>query len=241
MRILLVSIILICAQATAVTIQPDKPRNVPISAKDINRVMCVDGMVQDAFYSEEKVQQVSIVEDKVIIKLPIKQEGDVLTYAKNIVDFDIICNGLAYKFFAEPREDLRGQIIYLGDPNVTQALQNLQILNGMDVEDQYVMLMDAVLSSGRLNNQLFESLVKEDTHQTLNLSSRPLVLQNSYRFNGAGLRVKQYRYPAKQGEQFREEQFLLPEVSSKAKAITVQPLTMATDGFVTVMVIEGVN
>ncbi|PKG97004.1 type-F conjugative transfer system secretin TraK [Paraglaciecola sp. MB-3u-78] len=241
MKILLALLTLISSQVLAVNVQPDKPRQLQISAKDVNRVTCVNGMIQDVFYSEEKVQQVSVAEDKVFIKLPIKQEGETLTYAKNIVDFDIICDGLAYKFFAEPKENLRGQIIYLGDPNVTQALQNLRQLDGMDKEDQYVLLVDAVLSNGRLNNHVYDSLVKEQVKQTLTINHRALSLQESYRFNGAGLRIKHYIYPAKATEKFTEEQFLIPQISTQARAITVHPMTVNADGYINVIVIEEVH
>jgi conjugal transfer pilus assembly protein TraK len=241
MKTLLVLLTLMSAPAVAVNVQPDKPRQVQISAKDVNRVTCVNGMIQDVFYSEEKVQQVSVAQDKVFIKLPIKQEGETLTYATNIVDFDIICDGLAYKFFAEPKENLRGQIIYLGDPNVTQALQNLRQLDGMDKEDQYVLLVDAVLSNGRLNNHIYDSLIKEHVNQTLSLNNRALSLQDSYRFNGAGLRIKHYIYPAKAHEKFREEQFLIPQISTQARAITVHPMTVNVDAYINVIVIEEVH
>jgi conjugal transfer pilus assembly protein TraK len=241
MRILTASILLICTQALAVNIQPDKPQTVNISAKDVNRVTCVNGMIQDVFYSEEKIQQVSVADDKVFIKLPIKELDGALTYATNIVDFDIICDGLAYKFFAVPKEGLRGQIIYLGDPQVTQALQNLRLLDGMDKEDQYVLLIDAVLSNGRLNNHLFDSLVKENITQTLSLNNRPISLQDSFRFNGAGLRIKHYLYPAKKGEQYKEEQFLIPQISTQARAITVHPLTVGVNGYINILVIEEVH
>jgi len=247
MKILLASLAslassaLICTQTLAVNIQPDKPQTIQISAKDVNRVTCVNGMVQDVFYSEEKVQQVSVSDDKVFIKLPIKEQDDTLTYATNIVDFDIICDGLAYKFFADPKENLRGQIIYLGDPQVTQALHNLRQLDGMDKEDQYVLLVDAVLSNGRLNNHLYDALINEKVVQTLTLNRRPLSLQDSFRFNGAGLRVKHYLYPVKKGEQYKEEQFLIPQISTQARAITVHPLTVGVEGYINIIVIEEVH
>jgi len=241
MRILLPLLLICCSAVHATNIQPDKPQKIAISAKDVNRVTCVSGMVEDVFFSEEKVQQVSVARDKVFIKLPIKQDGETLTYAKNTIDFDIICDGLAYKFFAEPREDLRGQIIYLGDPQVNQALQNLQILDGMDKEDQYVVLIDAVMSNGRLNSHVFNALTKEKFQQTLNLNNRTLQLHQSYRFNGAGLRVKHYLYPGKPGDTYREEQFLIPQISTRARAITVHPLTVSAEGYVNVIVIEEVH
>jgi hypothetical protein len=241
MKTLLVLLTLMSTPAVAVNVQPDKPRQVQISPKDVNRVTCVNGMIQDVFYSEEKVQQVSVTQDKVFIKLPIKQEGETLTYATNIVDFDIICDGLAYKFFAEPKENLRGQIIYLGDPNVTQALQNLRQLDGMDKEDQYVLLVDAVLSNGRLNNHVYDSLIKEQVNHTLSLNNRALSLQDSYRFNGAGLRIKHYTYPAKAHETFKEEQFLIPQISTQARAITVHPMTVNVDAYINIIVIEEVH
>lgn len=231
---------LFSSMANATNIQPDKPQRIEISAKDVNRVTCVNGMVEDVFFSEEKIQQVTVAQDKVFLKLPIKQDGESLTYATNTIDFDIICDGQAYKFFAEPRENLRGQIIYLGDPQVNQALKNLQILDGMDVEDQYVVLVDAIMSNGRLNNHVFSALTKEEKTEQLILNQRPLRLQQSYRFNGAGLRIKHYLYPGKPGDTFREEQFLIPQISSRARAITVHPLTVTNEGFVNVVVIEEV-
>lgn len=241
MRTLIIFTLLTCSVVHATNIQPDKPVKVSISAKDVNRVTCVDGMIEDVFFSEEKVQQVSVALDKVFIKLPIQQEGENLTYATNTVDFDIICDGLAYKFFAEPREDLRGQIIYLGNTQVNQALKNLQLLDGMDKEDQYVLLVDSVMSNGRLNSHIFNALTKEPNHQTLSVENRKLTLQQSYRFNGAGLRIKHFMFPVKLGETFREEQFLIPEISSRALAISVHPLTVAVDGYINIIVIEEVH
>lgn len=241
MRALIAIMLFISVPLMAVTVQQDKPVTLDMSAMDINRVMCVDGMVQDVFYSQEKVNQVTVSEDKIFIKLPIKKEGETLTYAKNIIDFDIICDGKAYKFFAIPSESLRGQIIYLGDPRISLALKNLRQLNGMDKEDQYVLLIDAVLSHGLLNNHIFDSLLPEKITQTLSLNSRLLQLNASYRFNGAGLRIKHYLYPGKKGEKYREEQFLIPAISQQARALTVYPLTAITDGFINIIVIEGVN
>lgn len=241
MRRILLLCGLLAMPVLATTIQPDKPRTIQLSAKDVNRITCANGLVQDAFYSEEKVNQVSIEGNMVFIKLPIKKKGEILTYATNVVDFDIICDGLAYKFFAEPKSDLRGQIVYLGDPELSQALDNLQLLDGMDAEDQFVMMIDAVMSHGRLNNHLFNAMTKEITDEVISLAGRNLTLQNSYRFSGAGLRIKHYQYPVEAGESYREEQFLLPQISSGARAITVHPLTIAADGWMNVIVIEDVH
>jgi hypothetical protein len=111
----------------------------------------------------------------------------------------------------------------------------------MDKEDQYVLLVDAVLSNGRLNNHVYDSLIKEQVNQTLTINNRALSLQESYRFNGAGLRIKHYTYPAKANEKFREEQFLMPQISTQARAITVHPMTVNVDGYINVIVIEEVH
>ena len=238
MRTFLLALLLASTTAKAVTIKADKPVQIDLSAADVNRVTCSSGMVNDVFFSEERVKEVSVVRDKVFIKFPIKQVGETLTYASNVVDFDIICDGQAYKFYARPNKDMRGRIVYLGDPRIGVALDNVQQLIGLADEDRFKMLVDTVLSSGTVNHHLFQSLAKENTSQTFQLEGRPLQLISSYRYEGLGLRIKHFKYPASKGEKFTEEMFIIPQISDSARAITVFPLTPPRHQHINIIVIE---
>ena len=96
-----------------VTVSPETVTAVEMSSTDVNRVVCSNGVVNDAFFSQEKGVTVTNNGSSAFVKFLIKRDGvnpDI--YASGRAEFYIVCDGAVYTLMATPKK-IGAQTIWL--------------------------------------------------------------------------------------------------------------------------------
>ncbi len=147
-----------------VTVSPETVTAVEMSNTDVNRVVCSNGVINDAFFSQEKGVTVTNNGNSAFVKFLIKRDGvnpDVYATARS--EFYIVCDGAVYTLMATPKE-IAAQTIWLAPGAQERIQQNLAEFGPQVEEDRAVSLTMAVLKdeipdSYRVAETAFENMV----------------------------------------------------------------------------------
>lgn len=137
---------IIAQPATAdVTVSPETVTAVEMSNTDVNRVVCSNGVVNDAFFSQEKGVTVTNNGSSAFVKFLIKRDGvnpDI--YASARAEFYIVCDGAVYTLMATPKK-IGAQTIWLAPGAKERIDKNLAEYGPQVEEDRAVSLTMAVM------------------------------------------------------------------------------------------------
>ena len=96
-----------------VTVRAESITAVEMSNRDVNRIVCSDGLINDAFFSEEKGIMVQNDGRNSFVKFLIKHDGiNPDAYASHRAEFYVVCGGQVYTLMVTPK-DIIGQTIRL--------------------------------------------------------------------------------------------------------------------------------
>ena len=147
-----------------VTVSPETITAVDMSNTDVNRVVCSSGVVNDAFFSQEKGVTVTNNGSSAFVKFLIKRDGmnpDV--YASARAEFYIVCDGAVYTLMATPKS-IGAQTIWLAAGAKERIDRNLAQYGPQVEEDRAVTLTMAVMQdripdSYRLTQTAYEDMI----------------------------------------------------------------------------------
>ena len=128
-----------------VTVSPETVTAVEMSNTDVNRVVCSNGVVNDAFFSQEKGVSVTNNGSSAFVKFLIKRDGvnpDI--YATGRAEFYIVCDGAVYTLMATPKK-IGAQTIWLAPGAKERIDRNLAEYGPQVEEDRAVSLTMAVM------------------------------------------------------------------------------------------------
>ncbi len=129
----------------AVIVAPESPTSLEMSNRDINRIVCTNGVFEDYRYSGEKGIIVEAVGGDAFVKYQIIEEGAARKFVTVRSEFFFKCGGQMYTIFATPR-DIASQTIFLGSPRAKAAEANLRIFNPLSDEERVVAISLQILS-----------------------------------------------------------------------------------------------
>lgn len=140
-------LVLVVSQSASadVTVSPETVTAVEMSNTDVNRVVCSNGVVNDAFFSQEKGVTVTNNGSSAFVKFLIKRDGvnpDV--YASVRAEFYIVCDGAVYTLMATPKK-IGAQTIWLAPGAKERIDRNLAEYGPQVEEDRAVSLTLAVM------------------------------------------------------------------------------------------------
>jgi conjugal transfer pilus assembly protein TraK len=207
-------------------IQPETSTPVELSSKDINRFVCVNGLINDVYYSEEKGIQVKNDGKNSFVKFLIKNNGIRKEYVTTASEFFIVCDGETYSIIGNPKSDIEAQTYRLGS-SYKQQLDNIKsIFGALPDEEKAVLATQMVYKNDSDLLRKIESTQYQKDH-------------SSYKIDGYGLLIKEYRIEAKQDIQSLQEiQFLNRYFGNHIFAITVIPQSLKAGSVGQVFIVE---
>lgn len=128
-----------------VTVSPETVTAVEMSSTDVNRVVCSNGVVNDAFFSQEKGVTVTNNGSSAFVKFLIKRDGvnpDIYATARS--EFYIVCDGSVYTLMATPKK-IGAQTIWLAPGAKERIDRNLAEYGPQVEEDRAISLTMAVM------------------------------------------------------------------------------------------------
>lgn len=209
------------------TVRPDVVTPIEMSNRDINRVTCVDGAINDAFFSQEKGIVVENSGNNSFVKFLINDNGQSMDYVTARSEFYIVCAGDIYTLMVTPK-DISGQTIRLSTGAKVRIEENQKLLSPLPDEERAIFLTLAAL-----RDDIPESFTVTDEPQDRwradKTPSKPgtnLSLRRSIRVEGMGLTLKEFLVKTQPGTTFEETDFLATQIDDSIFAVTMDPLRL---------------
>lgn len=128
--------------ANALTILPETVTPVTLSNRDINRIVCTTGDINDVYYSAEKGIKVSNEGANSFVKFLIKHDGQKEQYVSVRSELYLVCNHQVYTLMVEPKA-ISGQTVRLGGGVANQMRTNIKRFGALPQESRAIALTKA--------------------------------------------------------------------------------------------------
>ena len=214
---------------------PDVFTRVTLSSSNPNRLVCVNGNVNDVTYPAQIPLDGMAKEGNFFVSYKFKDTGERIEYVTKTHDIHVTCGGEIYSMTVQPTPGIRGEIVWLGDPNKASLEANAKMLREKSIEDLYVYLIMSAFHNNYAGNvsvseayDQFPTLVKGIGIELI----REMIL------NGAGLRLKEFVLTGPPGANVQKERFLNNQLSSSILALATYPPVIGKNGQSRLFIVE---
>lgn len=219
-------VLLASAQAWAeVTVSPERIAAVEMSNRDVNRIVCSQGVINDAFFSEEKGITVQNDGRNSFVKFLIKRDGiSPDAYASHRAEFYVVCGGQVYTLMVTPK-NIIGQTIRLVPGSADRIEDNLRLFGPQVEEDRAVSLSLSVLQD-QIADSIRQSKIPYDQLQWVEdvIANARIAKRRDVQVEGIGLTLIEYWIRPAQDILLDEGMLLTPYFGESIFAITLESL-----------------
>lgn len=218
---LLCCICLLCQEVLAVTIAPEKVTPVALSNRDVNRLVCSEGTINDVVYSSEKGISVKTQGDNAFVKFLIKNTSGEGQYVTVRSELYVVCSGSVYTLMAEPK-DIPGQTIRLSSGTKNRLKANIDRFGSLPEEKRALEMTRLVYLDEIPESFAVTDLDAEDAQAFAGL---PIHLKKKriVRMDGMGLKLTEYQVLSSEMVQLSEADFMEVALGENIFAITIEP------------------
>ena len=208
-----------------VTVRAESITAVEMSNRDVNRIVCSDGLINDAFFSEEKGIMVQNDGRNSFVKFLIKHDGiNPDAYASHRAEFYVVCGGQVYTLMVTPK-DIIGQTIRLMPGASDRITDNLAVFGPQVEEDRAVSLTLSVLQDRIPDSfRLTETAVKDLKWLEDVMPNARIAKRRDVHVEGIGLTLSEYWIRPKRDMLFDEGMLLDAHFGHSIFAITFESL-----------------
>jgi len=224
---LAVMLVSLPALAHTQVVKPDVVTPVEMSNRDINRVTCVDGAINDAFFSQEKGIVVENNGNNSFIKFLIQDDGLNQEYVSSRSEFYLVCAGEIYTLMVSPK-DIPGQTIRLSTGAKNRIKDNQELLSPLPDEERAVYLTMAALEDDIPDSFSVSTNTNSEwvSRMTAGKPNTQLALRRTIRVDGLGLSLKEFLVRTSTTTTFSETDFLSSAIGESIFAVTMDPLSL---------------
>jgi len=250
MRVLLSTIlcalIAFSSLVSARTITPETTHVIKLSNRDINRIVCSEGSINDVFYSQEKGVIVQIKESNAFVKFLVRKKNGHDFYINKETEIHLVCNGEVYTIVAKPAQ-IQTQTIYMSGGVRTRIKENISKFSGMPKEEQLLHLTQAVYRDEIPDSYQVSIETTPIAVDPENEAMKPLFSminierKKEVRVEGLGYRTSEYLIKAKGSVELLEADFMQKEFGKNIAAITVTPLKIGKTETARLIIVDEVN
>ena len=218
--------LLVSQSALALTVFPDTITHVNLSNRDINRIHCAEGSINDAFTSTEKGLQIDNVGANAFVKFVIKETGFEREYVTARSEIYVVCNDEIYTLIVNPK-DQPATTIQLSTGRKKDIEKNTQLLSPMAEEERAIFLTMNTLHD-EIPDSFTVTLANDEAWQPYPMENNlvQLQLRRTVRVDGSGLGLKEYLVKTQYYRQFSELDFLTSKLGANIFAVTLDPLEL---------------
>lgn len=227
MRLIIASLVAVASTAGAAptVVKPEAVTAVTLSNRDVNRIVCEDGDINDNFFSEEKGAIVSNHGKNSFIKFRQKHDGlgkpEYIT-ARN--EFYVVCAGAVYTLMVTPA-NIEGQTVRLAGGRSGQIGDNVALLGPLAEEDRSIELTMRVLKDD-IPEGFSVQRVSGGRWVAGLLPDVEVRKQRSVRVDGVGLTLDEYLLRATRDTSLNELDVLQPYFGSSIFTVSIFPLSV---------------
>lgn len=202
-----------------IVVEPEQPTAIRLSNRDMNRIVCRGGQIEDFRYSAEKGVVGEAAGADFFIKFRIRKVSENLTYVTQRSEFFVRCAGQMFTLHAEPT-NIASQTVFLDGGDLAQADAVIEAFAPMSQEERALKLTRAVLREEFTDAYRIEEGMPDNYTQGP-LSGTFLQHRRDVRVEGLGLTASEYLFRADRDFLLDERLFLDPRFGSAIYAITV--------------------
>ena len=202
-----------------VVVTADKPVALRLSNRDVNRIACEDGNIEDFRYSSEKGIEADARGSNFFVKFQIRQQGQHLSYVTQRSEFFVQCAGEMFTLYAEPT-NVASQTVFLRAGRERRAAATVASFAPLSHEERAGRLIKATLTedfadSFRVANVENPSFVPGPMP---GLFVRPY---RSVSVDGLAMRAAEYHVTSDRDVVLDERMFLRPEFGTSIYTVTI--------------------
>lgn len=199
------------------TITPERSTKVLLSNRDVNRVVCEAGRVDDVFFSSEKGVVAETVGANVFVKLQRQKRpgDDAVLLAQEDVDLFVVCNGEVFSMIGELKP-VPSQSVRL-KTGAGDAKKNLALMTGMPFEKKVLYVLEHAY-----RDDYPESFTVHEKTEPVGALGHGFVDEiKEVEIEGVGLRLKVYQFTANAVTRIAEADFLQPVFGEHIAGVSV--------------------
>lgn len=215
-------------------VSPGLRKNVNVSNQNPNRIICLNGNINEIFVPSHIPHDLKIVRDHVFLTYKMKRKGAKIEYVTIPHDINIVCDGEVYTLAANPKKTNGGSAINLGDPNLSLLMANAKKIQDHSIEDIFVeMFLDAFNENLPPNYTVKEQTGFIKVNNNINVNMRRTIS-----LNGIGVRLKEYTVHTNSTLTVDKKLFLTRHFSKKMRGIVLIPETIKPNKPARLFIIE---
>jgi len=226
---------------TFISILPDVSTAVELSASDVNRVTCVNGVISDVIYSQEKGVVVRYSGKDAFIKFQVIDPGkrEKLLYSTTPTEIYFVCGEQVYTIVALPRR-IPAQQVKLSNAVVNRIKQNKEFFAEMPYEQRI-----ATIIQRTYRDDFEDSWVIQGVNNSIDdFSNYQVTHFRDVIIEGEGIILKEYHvrftdmtHP--EGGRIEEKMFLTKDFTKNTIAIALDKTLVKPNERVRLFIVES--
>ena len=235
----LFALLLVAPMSWSQTVTPETGTPVELSNRDVNRVVCTNGNINDVYFSQEKGIVVENNGASAFIKFVIKNDGHQDTFVNVRSEFYITCDNDVYTLMVTPKDNISGQTIRLSGGDKERMEENVSLLGPLAEEDRAIYLTKAVLTEDIPDSfQIIEPKLLNEEWRFDVIKNTEVTRKRRVRVDGFGMKLTEFWLKAKQDMYLDERKFLDEHFGTDIFAITVDPIAIRQGQVARILVVE---
>ena len=219
--IALVVTILSSPLVSARTVSPETITHVTLSNRDMNRIICESGDINQIYYSQDKWAKTETQGRNAFIKFQYTDDGIDQQYANVRNEFYIVCNGDVYTIMAHPKGTPGKTIRLVAGPS-DKIKASVQRFGAMSEEKRAIELTHIAYA---------DQDVEGVTRQIFDVGKREIIRglsplyelhrSKQWRMEGLDLQVSEFLIVARSATTVTEHDFLSPMIAKDIFSVTL--------------------
>lgn len=222
--------------ALAQVILPEVVTPVIMSNRDVNRVVCSTGDINDVYFSQEKGMTVVNDGRNAFVKFLIQQDGLKESHVTLRSELYVVCNASVYTLMITPK-NVPAKTYHLS-PGKSQDMRNNVALLGPLAEEERALYLTLAVFKEDLPDAFTEIKAPQQTWNLKIIENAGVVKSREIQVEGLGLNLSEYYVKAATHLQLQESQFLQPFFGRNIFAVTVEPRRLRPGQVARVLVVE---
>lgn len=228
--------------ATAWAAQPvvmsETETPVVLSNRDVNRIVCTNGPIEDVFYSAEKGLIVKTTGNNAMIKYRVRTDTNPPEYVTTQTEIHLVCNGEFFTLLGQPKATSAVTVRLTGGVR-EQAKKNRELYAQKDWEQRIIHLTRAALTD-QLPSTFEHTRLPADTAPIPLYEEVELQAKDEVRVKGTGLSLTRYMVRARQDVALHEADFLHVALGERIVGVTLDPLSLKKGQTGTLLIVQHV-
>ena len=198
---------------------PERPVEIPLSNRDVNRIVCDAGAIEDYKFSGEKGILMEASGQDAYVKFQIMEVGEARQYVTVRSEFFVKCGGATYTLFAQP-QDIPAQTVFLGGGETRAEKANVALFNPLSDEERAISITHSVLRDDPPSS--FSVRLLDEPYRAGAIPGADVRRRRHVHAEGTGFSAAEFLVRAARPVRLEETMFLRRRFGASIYAVTLE-------------------